>query len=345
MYEKYYSLSGKPFQLSPDARFFFNSSGHNRAMAYLRYGLRQGEGFIVITGGIGTGKTMLVSNLFNELQDEKVVAAQLVSTDVDADDVLRMINAAFGLAHEGLSKAALLRNLEAFFRARRAEGRRVLLVVDEAQNLPQSSIEELRMLSNYQEDGQALLQSFLLGQLELKQTLQRPGMEQVRQRIIAGYHLRPLDRQELQAYIEHRMALVGWKKDPAITEGAFDAIYNATGGVPRKVNTLCDRLLLFGALQEIHELKGAHVQAVVAEMANEFERPEPEEDATDSAPSGAAPHQAAQSGNPGDAHLEARVAALEYEVQQLRSSLSRTRRLVKQAIMLQMDAEDEDDGL
>ena len=206
MYESYYGLSGKPFQLSPDARFFYNSSGHNRAMAYLRYGLRQGEGFIVITGGIGTGKTMLVSNLFNELDEESVVAAQLVSTQIDEDEVLRMISAAFGLAHENLSKSALLRNLEAFFRARRAEGRRVLLVVDEAQNLPPRSIEELRMLSNYQEDGRALLQSFLLGQLELKQTLQSAGMEQVRQRIIAGYHLRPLDRQELQAYIEHRFA-------------------------------------------------------------------------------------------------------------------------------------------
>jgi putative secretion ATPase (PEP-CTERM system associated) len=341
MYENFYSLSGKPFQLSPDAKFFFNSSGHNRAMAYLRYGLRQGEGFIVITGGIGTGKTMLVSNLFNELADENVVAAQLVSTQIDENEVLRMINAAFGLAHENLSKAALLRNLEAFFRARRAEGRRVLLVVDEAQNLPPRSIEELRMLSNYQEDGQALLQSFLLGQLELKQTLQRPGMEQVRQRIIAGYHLRPLDRQELQAYVEHRLALVGWRNDPAITEAAFDALFEATGGVPRRVNNLCDRLLLFGALAELHELQDSQVKTVIEEMAQEVGHSvrDPIESVRPDEP------QPRSGGAAQSAELEGRVARVEQEVQQLRGSLARTRRLMKQAIMLQMDAEDEEDGL
>jgi putative secretion ATPase (PEP-CTERM system associated) len=339
MYENFYSLSGKPFQLSPDARFFFNSSGHNRAMAYLRYGLRQGEGFIVITGGIGTGKTMLVSNLFNELDDESVIAAQLVSTQIDEDEVLRMISASFGLAHENLSKAALLRNLEAFFRARRAEGRRVLLVVDEAQNLPRRSIEELRMLSNYQEDGQALLQSFLLGQLELKHTLQGQGMEQVRQRIIAGYHLRPLDRQELQAYIEHRLALVGWQNDPKITDKAFDAIFSSTAGVPRQVNTLCDRLMLFGSLEELHTIEDSHVQTVFEEIAqesgqgpiaeDEMARPrEPRPASADIAP----------------ASMESRVAHLEREVQQLRASLGKTRRLVKQAILLQMD-DDEDDGV
>jgi len=340
MYESYYGLSGKPFQLSPDARFFYNSAGHNRAMAYLRYGLRQGEGFIVITGGIGTGKTMLVSNLFNELDEESVVAAQLVSTQIDEDEVLRMISAAFGLAHENLSKSALLRNLEAFFRARRAEGRRVLLVVDEAQNLPPRSIEELRMLSNYQEDGRALLQSFLLGQLELKQTLQSAGMEQVRQRIIAGYHLRPLDRQELQAYIEHRLSLVGWRNDPVISDGAFDAMFSATGGVPRRVNNLCDRLLLFGSLEELHTLEGSQVEMVVEEMAQEVGQNHTEGPDEFVVSAHRQPTAAADS-----SHLESRVAVLEREVQQLRSALSKNRRMLKQAIMLQMDTDDEEDLL
>jgi general secretion pathway protein A len=298
--------------------------------------LRQGEGFIVITGGIGTGKTMLVSNLFNELRDEDVVAAQLVSTQIDEDEVLRLISAAFGLAHDGLTKAALLRNLEAFFRARRAEGRRVLLVVDEAQNLPQRAIEELRMLSNYQVDGQALLQSFLLGQLELKQTLQAPGMEQVRQRIIAGYHLRPLDRQEVQAYIEHRLSLVGWREDPVISDAAIDVIYENSGGVPRKVNTLCDRLLLFGSLEEMHRFDPEQVQVVVEEMNQEFGGRSTE----------AASQRSSQIHQelPRPVGVEDRIALLEQEVQQLRTSLARTRRLVKQAIMLQMDVEDEEDA-
>jgi putative secretion ATPase (PEP-CTERM system associated) len=338
MYEEFYRLSGKPFQLSPDARFFFNSTGHNRAMAYLRYGLRQGEGFIVITGGIGTGKTMLVSNLFNEMQDDDVVAAQLVSTQIDEFEVLRMINAAFGLAHDGLSKAALLRNLEAFFRARRAEGRRVLLVVDEAQNLPHRTIEELRMLSNYQQNGKALLQSFLLGQPELKQTLQKPGMEQVRQRIIAGYHLRPLDRQELQAYVEHRLAIVAWNNDPAIDDSAFDRMFEATGGVPRRVNNLCDRLLLFGALEEIHALKADHVRAVAEEMAEEVgEYSDTASDLALDLPPDIRPAVASDD-------MASRVARLEQEVHSLRQSLTKTRRLVKKAILLQMEDEDDDDN-
>ena len=185
-----------------------------------------------------------------------------------------------------------------------------------------------------------LLQSFLLGQLELKQTLQRPGMEQVRQRIIAGYHLRPLDRQELQAYVEHRLAMVGWRNDPAISDVGFDAIYEATGGVPRRVNSLCDRILLFGALGELHEIQDSHVKSVVEEMAQEVGHsvldPIDQVQAVETPPGNAV------AGRPAD--LDGRVALLEQEVQQLRSGLSRTRRLLKQTIMLQMDAEDEDDG-
>jgi type II secretory pathway predicted ATPase ExeA len=284
---------------------------------------------------------MLVSNLFNELKDEQVVAAQLVSTQVNGDDLLRMVSAAYGLAHDNLSKAALLRNLEVFFRARRAEGRRVLLVVDEAQNLSPQAIEELRMLSNYQEDGQALLQSFLLGQLELKRTLQAPGMEQVRQRIIAGYHLRPLDRQEVQAYIEHRLSLVGWEKNPAIADEAYDVIFSASGGIPRRINNLCDRLMLLGALGEESEFDATHVQSVLDEMESELGDAElpPQHSHSDALQSHGDVAQESSGG------LANRVHALEQEIQQLRTSLARTRRLVKQAIMLQMDAEDEEDAL
>ena len=196
------------------------------------------------------------------------------------------------------------------------------------------------MLSNYQEDGQALLQSFLLGQLELKQTLQGPGMEQVRQRIIAGYHLRPLDRQELQAYVEHRLALVGWRDDPAISDSAFDAMFSATGGVPRRVNNLCDRLLLFGSLEELHTLEDSQVEMVVEEMAQEVGQNQTEGPEEFVVSAHRQPTASVDSG-----HLEGRVAVLEREVQQLRSALSKNRRMLKQAIMLQMDAEDEDDFL
>jgi len=196
MYTSFYKLTGKPFQLSPDPRFFYGSSAHRRAMSYLRYGLSQAEGFIVITGGIGTGKTTLVRNLFEELDRDEVMAAQLVTTQLDADDMLQLVVAAFGLEHEKLSKAVLIKRLEDFLAGASRDGKRVLLVVDEAQNLPAQSLEELRMLSNFQVSDKPLLQSFLLGQEEFRSTLQAPGLEQLRQRIIASCHLAPLEERE-----------------------------------------------------------------------------------------------------------------------------------------------------
>ncbi len=269
MYESFYKLNAKPFQLSPDPRFFFGSQGHKRAMSYLRYGLSQGEGFIIITGGVGTGKTTLVRALFEDLAKENVVAAQLVTTHLEADDTLRMAAASFGLAHEGASKAAILKNLETFLLARTREGKRVLLVIDEAQNLPVASLEELRMLSNFQEDGRALLQSFLLGQEEFKATLQLDGLEQLRQRVIAAYHLEPLSAEESREYIEHRLKLVGWNRDPEITAAAYGEIFTYTTGVPRKINTFCDRLMLFGYLEELHKLDIEQVREVIAELRQE----------------------------------------------------------------------------
>lgn len=269
MYESFYKLSAKPFQLSPDPRFFFGSQGHKRAMSYLRYGLTQGEGFIIITGGVGTGKTTLVRALFEGLAKENVVAAQLVTTHLEAEDTLRMVAASFGLAHEGASKAAILKNLETFLKARAREGKRVLLVIDEAQNLPIESLEELRMLSNFQVDGRALIQSFLLGQEEFKATLQNESLEQLRQRVIAAYHLDPLGAEEMRKYIEHRLKLVGWKNNPMITDGAFAAMFDYTSGVPRRINTFCDRLLLFGYLDELAELNDQHVKEVISELKQE----------------------------------------------------------------------------
>src|SRR6478672_5435354 len=174
MYESYYGLSGKPFQLNPDPAFFFGSRGHKRAFAYLQYGVYQSEGFIVITGDVGAGKTTLVRNLFEQLDRARLVAAQLVSTQLDADDMLRAVSAAFGLPAKAVDKATLLASLEAFLCQLAVAGKRALLIVDEAQNLTPRAIEELRMLSNFQLVEQALLQSFLIGQPELRTMLQSP---------------------------------------------------------------------------------------------------------------------------------------------------------------------------
>jgi len=269
MYESFYKLRIKPFQLSPDPRFFYNSKGHKRALAYLRYGVKQGEGFIIITGNVGTGKTTLVSTLFKGLASENVVAAQVVTTQLQADDLLRMVSAAFGLAHQRLGKASLLTQLEQYFKACVEEGKRVLLVVDEAQNLPRRSLEELRMLSNFQRNGRALLQSFLLGQREFRMTMRSEGFEQLRQRVIAAYHLRPLGPEETRGYIEHRMLTAGWQGDPRFREDVYAGIHEFTGGVPRRINTLCDRLLLYGCLEELHTLDRTALEAVSHDIVEE----------------------------------------------------------------------------
>lgn len=266
MYETFFGLTGKPFQLNPDPRFFYHSVGHKRALAYMRYGLQQEQGFIVVTGDVGTGKTMLVNNLFREIEDQAVVAAKIVSTNVKDIDLLRLIAAEFDVPFERSSKASLLHQLEACFKALRDEGKRVLLVIDEVQNLPRSALEELRMLSNFDYQGMPLVQSFLLGQREFRGIMRAPGLEQLRQRVIAAYHLKPLTEVEVKSYIEHRMRKVGWNDDPSIEDSAYQRIFEVTGGVPRRINTLFDRVLLNCYLDESHAITRQLVDTVFSEV-------------------------------------------------------------------------------
>ncbi|MDE2121770.1 MAG: XrtA-associated ATPase, partial [Betaproteobacteria bacterium] len=243
MYEQFYGFSAPPFQLHPDPSFYFESKGHGSAYQYLRFGAFQGEGFIVVTGEIGAGKTTLLRALLAELDPAKVVAAQIVSTQLAPEELLSAVALAFGLQVDGLSKARLLATLEAYLATLATSSRRALLIIDEAQNLSAEAIEELRMLSNFQFGSRALLQSFLVGQPELRDILRLPQMEQLRQRVLASCHLGPLQPQETRGYIEHRLRRVGWSGRPAIEAAAFDAIHRATAGVPRRINALCSRLL------------------------------------------------------------------------------------------------------
>jgi putative secretion ATPase (PEP-CTERM system associated) len=270
VYETFFGLTGKPFQLNPDPAFFYGSRGHKRAFAYLQYGLHQGEGFIIITGEVGAGKTTLVRSLLEQIDPSRLVAAQLVTTQLDAEDLLRAVAMAFGFSTRAMDKAQLLGELEAFLISLVPQGKRALLIVDEAQNLSGRAIEELRMLSNFQLGNQGLLQSFLVGQPQLRQLMQGPELQQLRQRVTASYHLGPMDRAETQAYVEHRLRHVGWGHDPRFEPGAFDAIYSFSAGIPRRINTVCNRVLLAAALSEEHNITAASVDATADEIRLEL---------------------------------------------------------------------------
>jgi general secretion pathway protein A len=266
MYESYYGLTTKPFQLNPDPRFYFDSKQHRRASAYLEYGLHQNEGFIVVTGEIGAGKTTIVRGLLESLDNDKVVAAQLVSTQLDAEDILRMVAAAFGVRFKDMAKADILLQLEAFLVDIARRGKRCLLIVDEAQNLTPRAVEELRMLSNFQFESHALLQTFLVGQPEFRAIMLSPQLEQLRQRVIAACHIGPLDASETRAYIEHRLQCAGSTGEPHFDEESFASVFKASGGIPRRINAICDRLLLAGFLSEKKDIGKTDVEEVAAEL-------------------------------------------------------------------------------
>ena len=273
MYESFYGLASKPFQLNPDPNFFYGSKQHRRAKAYLEYGVSRNEVFIVITGEIGAGKTTVLRSLIDGLHGTNVIAGHLVTTQLGAEDTLRMVGAAFGFRVKDVPKSELLITLEAFLISQTSKGKRCLLIVDEAQNLSPRAVEELRMLSNFQFGNQALLQSFLIGQPEFREILQRPEMEQFRQRVAATCHIGPLDAEETRHYVEHRLKCAGATDKPTFEEGVFEGIFKASGGIPRRINSVCDRLLLLGFLSNRTHLTTEDVAEIAKEFAQESQVP------------------------------------------------------------------------
>jgi putative secretion ATPase (PEP-CTERM system associated) len=268
MYDEFYGLSGRPFQLTPDPHYYFESGTHRKALSYLGYGLAQGEGFIVITGEVGSGKSTLVSHLMQTIDRARLTAATIVTSQLDAVDLVGMTAESFGIDTRGLDKAAALKAIENFLHVEARAGRRCLLVVDEAQNLSVDALEELRMLSNFQLGSTALLQIFLLGQPEFRDLIKTaPELEQLRQRVIATHHLEAMEADELQPYVEYRLGRAGWSGRPQLTVDAYDALFDETGGVPRKINAVMNRCLLMGAVEQVDVIDSALVEAVIADMA------------------------------------------------------------------------------
>lgn len=265
-YTDFFRLRAPPFNLTPDLKFYYRSEPQRRALSYLNFGLSKGEGFVVITGEIGAGKTLFIEYFLDNLPKQRAVTATIASTQFEADSILRMVASAFGLREENVDKATVFRNLEAFLVETHRRNARAILIVDEAQGLPVSALEELRMLSNIYRLGRSLLQIFLVGQPGLRRKLASAGLEQLRQRIVAIYHLTPLSEEEARQYILHRLLTAGWNNDPRLAEECFPAIYGETHGVPRLINNLCDRLLWHAFIEEKHAIDAGDVDLVVQDM-------------------------------------------------------------------------------
>ncbi len=270
MFDDFYGLRGRPFQLTPDPAFYFESLTHRKALSYLGYGLAQGEGFVVITGEVGAGKSTLVAHLMSTIDPSRLTAAHVVTSKLDSEELVHVVAQAFGLVIEGHDKATALGAIEGFLHEEARSGRRCLLIVDESQNLSIGALEELRMLSNFQLGSHPLLQTLLLGQPEFRETLhEHPQLEQLRQRVIAAHHLDAMESSELQPYIEHRMKCVGWEGNPAFDQRVFAEIYTASGGLPRRINQIVNRLLLLGAVDKRTRIDGVMLSQVLSELTED----------------------------------------------------------------------------
>jgi type II secretory pathway predicted ATPase ExeA len=265
-----YGFREPPFQMTPNARLYFPSTVHSRAHAHLLYGLAQTEGFVVVTGEVGAGKTTLIERLCAELAPKGHAIARVMTTQMDAENLLRLIAVAFGAEAAGTKAEVLRAIVAALWRGVSEKGLRHVLIVDEAQGLPIPALEELRMLSNVTEGERALLQVMLIGQPQLRQTLARPDLDQLRQRILAAYHLAGLTAEETHLYVRHRMTAVGWTGHPAWEPAALDLVHQHSDGIPRRINRLCSRVLLSGSLEHRAVLSAELVEATAQELQQDL---------------------------------------------------------------------------
>ena len=269
MYESFFHLTGKPFELLPDPDFLYLSPVHRKAITYLDYGIRERAGFILLTGEVGSGKTTIIKNIIKSL-DSNVNTSKIFNTSVTAHQLLSLINDDFGLEIAGKDKIALFKDLYDFLIRQFMASRHCLLLIDEAQNLSPDCLEEVRMLSNLETDNSKLLQIILVGQPELRKILSATDMRQLRQRISINCHITPLDREQTEAYILHRLERAGNRSAVTITDDSFDIIQQHTRGVPRLINIMCDFLLLSAFVDESTSISGEMVREIAADL--QFDR-------------------------------------------------------------------------
>jgi len=266
MYEKFYGFRESPFNLTPDSRFLFLGHHHREAMATLLYGISERKGFTLLTGEIGSGKTTLCRALVNELEETKTQIALILNSYLSEMELLQTVNQELAIDSSATTRKGLIDALNHYLLEQLEGGGNVALVIDEAQNLADSVLEQIRLLGNLETEQQKLLQIVLVGQPELQTALHGAKLEQLNQRIAVRYHLRPLESDEVEPYIHYRMRIAGLSVPLEFTSKAIDLLYGLTEGVPRKINSLCDRALLAGYVASAYEIDDAIIRTAAMEV-------------------------------------------------------------------------------
>lgn len=269
MYEAYFHLSVDPFGLNPDPYFCYEHPSYRKAKNYMSYALQRGEGFLLVTGKPGTGKTTLIKDLVNDLNPLKFKLTTLVSTQLDADDLLRSIAYSYELPIAQADKATMIEHLTRYLQGRYRLHQHTLLIVDEAQDLTPRAMEELRLLTNLECDSHPLLQVFLIGQPQLYELLGSNSLEQLRQRITVATAILPLEFEELENYVQHRLALVNWQHDPIIRKDVYPLLFASSEGIPRRINLICSRLFLYAFTNDKHHISLEDMHTVLEELSTE----------------------------------------------------------------------------
>ncbi len=269
MYEAFFNLKQKPFDLLPDPDFLFMSSSHKKVLSYLDYGIRERVGFILLTGEVGSGKTTIIRNLIKKNLTD-VVLSKIFNTRVDSEQLIAMINDDFGLSIQNKDKITLLRDLNTFLIDQFVKGNKPVLIIDEAQNLNHDLLEEIRMLSNLETDNAKLLQIILVGQPELRKTLASATLVQLRQRISINCHIQPLNRSEIEQYILHRLEMAGDREAASFSQETIDIIFTYSRGIPRLINIICDFILLAAFADETRVIEADLVQDIIGDLDFEY---------------------------------------------------------------------------
>lgn len=269
MYLDYYGLTEAPFDITPNPRFLFYSAKHREAYNHLLFGIRERKGFIQLTGEVGAGKTTLCRAMLEQL-DKNYSTALILNPVLNANELMKAVATEFGLDVQGLDRLDTIAKINNFLLWNVEQGKETVLIIDEAQNLTEELLEQVRLLSNLETDNRKLLQIVLMGQPELRDRLNSHSLRQLRQRITVRYHLSPLSPSEISQYIQHRLQVSGAKGAPHFTRPALWRIHHYTGGIPRLVNAVCDKALLAGFVNQRAELDYRVVGAAIRELEGDI---------------------------------------------------------------------------